>query len=344
MRLRAEHGFTLVELLVGMTISIVLLSATLLTFNNLYQATHDSDARLDTAEMARNALDVQARQLRNLAKRLNNTPVIDTVGPYDMIFQTSDPSRTWVRYCLDTTNAPASTERGRLWVQELSLVAAAALPVTTLMRSGCPAGLPPLWLGSGWTSTRLVADHVTNRRAGLDRPVFAYACTTSPTCAASPATFDQIVNVTAQTIVDTTPGTGPAELRVTSGAYLRNQNQAPVASLVASPASASRTVLLNGSGSTDYEGRTLNYYWFKQVMPAPALIDCASPTITGGGALRTLWGAAGFIGQSITLSHTFPLTDGAAGATRNIGLVVCDPGDRFGTAGITSPIPVQIPN
>ncbi|MGH2901755.1 MAG: PilW family protein, partial [Solirubrobacteraceae bacterium] len=247
MIVRSEGGFTLVELLVVMTISIVILSATLTTFNTSYQVHHDNDARNDTAERAREALDVEARQLRNLAKRLNNAPVIDRVTDYDLIFQTSDPSRTWVRYCLDTAASPASPARGRLWTAGLSVpVGTPGAPVTAGMRSACP--------GSGWTQTRVVADHVTNRRDGLDRPLFAYTCTSGTSgCTSDPSTYDQVVNITSTTLVDTTPGRGAAELRVATGVYLRNQNQAPQAQFLATPASASRTVVLNASGSTDFE-------------------------------------------------------------------------------------------
>ncbi|MDX6689497.1 MAG: hypothetical protein QOG15_954 [Solirubrobacteraceae bacterium] len=340
MRRRDEAGFTLIELLVVMTISIVLLSATLLTFNRAYQSQHDNEARLDAVEVARNSLDQQSRQLRNLAKRLNNTPVIDTVGSYDLIFQTSDPNRTWVRYCLDNTTAPASASRGRLWMAEQSLVSAAASPVSAAMRTGCP-GPVAVSDATKWTKATVVADYVTNRMAGQDRPAFSYSCTTGTTCASSPSLYDQIVNITAQVIVDTKPNAGAAEMRVVSGVYLRNQNQSPVASFVATPKAGSpRTVVLNGSGSTDYEGRTLNYYWFKQAMPAVASIDCANPTVTGTGPVRTLWGAAGFIGESVTLSYTFPAADGSS---KNIGLVVCDPGDRYGTYGISPTISVPIP-
>ena len=331
-----EQGVTLIELMVAMAISFVLLGATLTTFNSFNQTTHDNDARNDTAELARQALDVQARQLRNLAKRVSS-PVIDTLTAYDLIFQTADPSRTWVRYCLDTTTAPASVERGRLWAGELAVAnAAVATPVTAPMRSACP--------GSGWTRTRVVADYVTNRRAGLDRPLFTYTCTSGTTCTSSAATYDQVVNISAQTLIDTTPGTGTAELRVASGVYLRNQNQPPVARFVVSPASTSRTIELNAAGSTDFEGRTMNYYWFKQQLPAIANIDCAHPTVTGVDPARTLWAAAGFIGEGVTVTHTFPIADGLL--TRNIGLVVCDPGDRWDSVGIPpdSTVPVQIPS
>ncbi len=338
MTLRDERGFTLIELLLVMTLSLVVLGATLTTFNQVYSSTHENNERNDTAEIARNGLDIQARQLRNLAKRVAS-PVIDTIGPYDLIFQTSDPSRTWVRYCLDTTTAPASADRGRVWTAEFAVPnAAVATPVSAGMRSSCP--------GTGWSTTRVVADHVTNRRAGLDRPLFEYSCSIGATCTSSAATYDQVVGITARTIVDTTPGTEAPELRVISAVYLRNQNQAPVASFVTSPSSTSRTVVLNASGSSDFEGRTMNYYWFKQTLPAVANIDCSHPTVTGADPSRSLWGAAGYIGEGITLTHTFPAADGAAGTSRNIGLVACDPGDRFGTAGLApqAAIAIQIPS
>ena len=338
MSLRDERGITFIELLVVMSVSLLVLTATLMTLTTLSSTAHDNNVRLDSTEVAREALDVQARQLRNLAKRLNNTAVLDTVGPYDLIFQTSDPRRTWVRYCLDTTNAPATPSQALLWTQERSLASSAASPVTAGMRSGCPSA------AAEWTVTRVVAEHLTNRVGGGDRPLFAYRCTAGTACTSGPATYDQIINISAQTFVDTNPFSGVPELRVATGIHLRNQNQAPVASFVATPASSSRTVVLNASASTDSEGRTLSYYWFKGTPPALASIDCANPSVTGTPPLRTLWGANGFLGESITLSHTFTPADRAAGPTANIALVVCDPGDRYGTAGITSPIAVQIPS
>jgi prepilin-type N-terminal cleavage/methylation domain-containing protein len=335
-RLGGERGFTLVELLVGMALSTGLLGATLTTFNHLYQGAHDNDARTDTAEVARNALDVQARELRNLAKRVSS-PVIDTLSSYDVIFQTSEPSRTWVRYCLDTT-APASADRARLWTAELVVAdAAAAQPVSAAIRAGCA--------GSGWTVSRVVADYVTNRRAGRDRPLFEFGCVSGATCTSPAASYDQVVSIGALLIVDTTPGAGTPELRVQSGVYLRNQNQAPVASFASTPSSTSRTVMLYASASSDAEGRTLDYYWFAQLMPGAASIDCAHPTVSGSGSPRTLWGAGGYIGDGITLAYTFAPSDGDAGASRNIGLVVCDPGDRQDSAGIPPEpaITVQIP-
>jgi hypothetical protein len=336
-RLADESGMSLAEVLTAMVIGLALLGGVLTTFNSFYQADHDNNKRNDTTEAARTALDTQVRQLRNLAKRVQS-PVIDTLGSYDLIFQTSDPSRTWVRYCLNT-GAPASTERAKLWTAELAAPASATTStVSSAMRGTCP--------GTGWSKSAVVADYVTNRRGGRDRPMFAYTCITgTASCTSTVATYDQVVNVNAELFLDTSPGTGPTELRVASGVYLRNQNQAPVAAFVSSRGSQSRTIVFNASGSTDYEGRTMDYYWFKDTMPAQTSIDCANPTVTGSGP-RTLWGSNGYLDEGITLSHTFPSGDGAAGSTRNFGLVVCDPGDRFDTIGMPpeSTIAVPIPS
>jgi prepilin-type N-terminal cleavage/methylation domain-containing protein len=337
MTLRDERGFTLAEVLVVLTISIVVLTATLTTFNHVFRAQHESDKRTESIEIARNTLDGEARQLRNLARRLTD-PVIAVANSYELIFQTSDPTRTWVRYCLDATNAT----RGRLWTQSSTFAGTAP--------AAAPCGPTA---SANWSTPVRVADFVTNRIGGQDRALFSYSCTSGVACTPSASNYDQIVNITTQTIIDASPGREAPEMRVVSGVYLRNQNQAPTASFVATPkAGRSRTIVLNAAGSSDFEGRTLSYFWFKQTMPAVANIDCAqpNPVYSADGDSRTLWGVTsalntnGFIGEEITLTYTFPAGDGAAGSTQNIGLVVCDPGDRSATAGITSPIPVTIPS
>jgi len=335
MRLSDERGMTLVELAVGMAIGLMVLAGTLSTFDGFNRNTKENDDRNDATEVARTTLDVEMRQLRNLAKRVAS-PVIDTLGPYDLIFQTSDPAKTWVRYCLNTTTAPASTSRGRLWTGELAVASAStASPVSAAMRTGCP--------GTGWTRTSVVADYVTNVRNAANRPLFTFSCITGTTCTSSASTYDQVVGVAAQLYVDTVPASGPSEMKVSSGVYLRNQNQAPVAAFVWSRASSSRTITLNAAGTTDYEGRTLDFYWFKQSMPATTAVSCSTPTVTGTFWPRTLWGATGYIGEGITMTYTFPDSDGIAGTNRNIGLIVCDPGDRFDTVGVPPKALVTVP-
>jgi prepilin-type N-terminal cleavage/methylation domain-containing protein len=314
---REQQGMVLPEVLVVMVIGTLLLGATLLTFERFVTHSNENDVRNDTSEMARRSLDLQAKQLRNLAKRIN-TGVIDTVQPDQLIFQTSDPTRTWVRYCLDTT-IPSN---GKVYQQNQSLsVAAAGAPVTAAMRSGCPS------TGGGWSETRVVATNVVNRINGLDRPMFTYQCAGGgTTCTSSPTLYDRIIGVNSTLYVDTKPVNGPGAERVSTGVYLRNQNQAPVAEFTSTVvAGTPRTVLLNGSGSSDFEQRTLAYYWFLGTMPSTASIRCDLP---GDPNASTLWGG-NIIGRELTVQYTWPIgMPPASGTAETVGLVVCDPGDR----------------
>jgi prepilin-type N-terminal cleavage/methylation domain-containing protein len=333
-----ERGFTLVELLIVMVVAMILLTGTLLTFERMVRESRLNEKRQDIAQQARTSLDLQARQLRNLAQRISN-PIIDRAAKYDFIFQTSDPQRTWVRYCLDTTGAGASPSAGKLWEGTLAVpVGSAGNPVPSGAKSTCPGP------ASQWTKQRVVAQNVTNRMAGKDRPIFTYSCTGGgSTCATTATTFDQIIDVSTQLFIDTTPGKAPPEVRVATGVYMRNQNQAPKASFTVLPA-GNHSFLFNASGSTDYEGRTLQYYWFQDTFPAydpanPATttIDCSKTTLSLNGAGETmLWGGH-LVGRGITLDHQFPSADW--GLSQAVKLVVCDPGYRFDVTSSTSVTP-----
>ena len=316
MNLRSSRGFTLIEMLLVMSVSTLILGATLMTFMSVVRNSDEDTKRNDTADLARRALDVEARQLRNLAKRLNNSPTIDKVDSYDFIFQTSDPQRTWVRYCLNTA---LGLGKGRLYEQAQALpISTTTSPVTAAMRGSCP--------GTGWSVTKVVADSVTNRIGGFNRPIFTYTCVNgSTTCASSPTTYDEILYINAELDVDTTPGYGPPELKVVSGVHLRNQNQAPVAKFSTSPAGV-RTLIFNGSQSNDYENRTLSYFWFLGTMPTNIRCDQRDISLNLFNQ-RTLWGGV-LLGQGVTYSHTFPNN-----GSQQVQLVVCDPGDRYGVDG-----------
>lgn len=303
-----ERGFVLTEVLLVMVIGTLLLGATLLTFQRFVTNSNQNDVRNDTIEIARTGLDLQAKQLRNLAQRTTDPVIVTPVGADELIFQTSDPTRTWVRYCMDSSDPT----NGRVFQQNKALpVGSTSSPVTADMRSGCP--------GSGWTTTRLVAENVVNRIDGLDRPMFAYQCAGGGSACLAPANSDQIIGIGSTLYIDTKPANGPGAERVTSGVYLRNQNQAPVARFTATSVSgASRTLLLNASGSSDYEQRTLSYFWFEGSMPTA--IDCRQP---GTSSSPPPWGG-NFISRSLTVQHQF----GGTATSATIGLVVCDPGHR----------------
>jgi type II secretory pathway pseudopilin PulG len=323
---RRQGGFVLPEVLLVMVLGIILLGGTLLTFERLVFHEGEQDRRNDTAEMARSALDNQARQLRNLAKRIT-FGVIDTAAPNELIFQTSDPTRTWVRYCLDTTDPTNAT----LIEQTQNLnVASAGSAVTAAMRAGCPS------TNAAWSTRYVVGTNIVNQINGQSRPMLTYRCAGGGTaCTNSSATFDRIIGIDATLYVDTTPNRNPPEQRVSTGVYLRNQNQAPVGEFSSTPvAGASRTVLLNASGSTDFEQRTLSYYWFVGTQPGTANIRCDQP---GDVADTVVWGVP-IAGRGLTLQYTWPGTV-PSGSTQTVGLVACDPGDRFSyvTNSVTVP-------
>jgi hypothetical protein len=287
--------------------------------------------------MARNSMDLASRQLRNLANQdpSQQTTTIARALPFDLVFQTSDPSRKWVRYCLDTSNtglAGSSASRGQLWEME---TATASAPTAAMMAS-CPGSVAttsPAPAGT-WVSKRMVADQVTNRQGGVDRGVFTYSCGSSaPTsCPASSADYTRIRNISSQLWVDVNPGKAPSELRVASSIFLRNQNDAPVAEFSAT-SGGTRAVILNGSASTDPEGRTLAYDWFLgngTITLTPE--EACAPEIKQKANGSTLI----YLGQGTTYRYAVPT---GVASPMNIQLVVRDPGCLYATRTKTVTIP-----
>jgi type II secretory pathway pseudopilin PulG len=316
-----EAGFTLIEVLIVCVISIIVLGATLSAFTALTRGNSANERQHEEIENTRLAMEHSVRQLRNLANPTStSTSTINKAEDYDFIFQTSDPTKTWVRYCLQTSGAPGvSASRGRLWE-----MASTAPAVTAAMQGPCPGA-------TGWSRQRIVADHVTNRIGGVDRNVFTFRCATGApaSCPASSTEYPKITNVAIDLFTDIDPTRRPTEKRLSSAVYLRNQNEAPTASFTVRPIS-SRRVLLNASASADPEGRTLEYFWFKNTAPLDAeLVDCTKRP-------------ASKIAEGVTYVHDFPAGDGTANGAnaKQFWLVVRDPGCLYSTFG---PVDVVIP-
>jgi len=318
-RAQTDAGFMLVELLIVMVMFVVILGATLVLFNTFERGTRDTERLTEQIEVARDTNDKVSRQLRNLAKPTSAVlSPIQLADKYDVIFQTSDPTRTWVRYCLDTTGSGASPDNAKLWSAEST---SATLP------DGAGGACP----GTGWAagSTRVVARNIVNTVGGQDRPVFSYSCATGApaSCGTAAATgeYPRIIGVALNLFVDTNVSRVPLAEQVSTSVYLRNQNEKPTATFTWLPSSGK--VFLNASSSTDPEGRTLRYYWFSG-STVPSSFSCeAGPAAT----------PPYLSGVTVSFPGTGPAPP--SGSTTGITLVVCDPGDLKDTQTKTVTFP-----
>ena len=134
-RLREEQGMTLVEVLMASVLMLIVLGATLTTFNNFERNVKTNEQQNEAQEQARRAMDLMARDLRNLASPTPYLPLaVDRHEALDLIFQSEGKEKpagslnaqntTRVRYCVDAvedrlyrqtqtwTSAPAGRPRG----------------------------------------------------------------------------------------------------------------------------------------------------------------------------------------------------------------------------------------
>jgi type II secretory pathway pseudopilin PulG len=262
--IRSQGGFTLVELLLVCVISLVIFGITMTAWTSVYRSNRAVELQQDNTQVARVAIDRAARQLRNLANpTVNAVNTISYAGAYDFIFQTSDPAKTWVRYCLDTT----SVNKATLWEHET------AKPITAGMTGACPSTDPE------WTTKRAVVESVTNQAGGIDRPIFRYECGSGAPvgCPASSTDYQKILNVGFDLWVDADRTDRASELNVATSVFLRNQNETPTARGSATRYSSTQA-LLNGSGSSDPEGRTMEYFWFENAPPSASELSSTACT------------------------------------------------------------------
>lgn len=319
-RTRQEAGFTIVELLLVCVISLVIFGATTTAWLSVWRSNTSVETQNQNVETARQGIDRAARQLRNLANpSVNAVKTIDRATGYDFIFQTSDPAKTWVRYCLATSGGKATNDQAVLYEAESPNTKA----IDDGMRGGCP--------GVGWARTRVVVEHVTSKVGGADRPVFTFRCQpgASPGCGAVTDEYPKITSVGIALWLDVDPKDRVHEMQVSTGVFLRNQNEAPTAKVTWSPL-AQRKILLNGSGSSDPESRTLEYFWFEDTPPSDSEIKSTPCTAPFPSAK---W-------QGITWTKEWATTV-PLGTPKTFYLVVRDPGCL--TSQAQSPSDLKVP-
>lgn len=259
----SERGFTVIEMLVGITLSVLVfgLIATLLV--NYQQNAERAHMQNDAQAGARVAMDGIVRELRSVSSTRTAPTLVEGAGNYDLTFQkVGSPSGSntagiaRVRYCVPDDPAPGSASKQVLIAQTESwtTLATPANPwaPTNGVYPACPFTPSSLPAGASITTRRLAAD-VTNRHAGADRPAFGYKY-------ATPGVLGSISAIDVRLFVDVDATRRPAEVELRSSAFLRNQNQPPVASFTATPTGGGH-VILNAGGSSDADGQVLAYAW-----------------------------------------------------------------------------------
>jgi prepilin-type N-terminal cleavage/methylation domain-containing protein len=246
-RLHAEDGMTLVELLIVMVLGTIVLGAVLVTFEAFTRQSAESAVRASSIEQVRRATSRLSRDVRNaVAVGSGVTAAVEKATPFDLLLQS--PSHTGnpttgnpanlirVRYCLDAATP------GKLWRQTTAV--AATLPST----STCPS--------SAFTTSRVLAESVTNRVGATARPVWTYRFSSDTSTA-----LTDLRAIQTTLWVDEDIARGPREAELASGITLRNANQPPIAAFTAS-ALGNGLVALNASPSQDPESQDLTFEWY----------------------------------------------------------------------------------
>lgn len=285
---RDDGGFTLVELLIAMSLSLIILVATLAVFARMERGTRDNQRLNDAQTQVRVATDLLARRLRNLA-----SPAVDTQQPLerataqDLIFRTVSATGTATaanpenvernRYCLRASDGAVLMQR-QTWSTVVK-----PMPTDT----ACP--------GSGWDvqagssgDHRVVAEHVTNG----SRPVFLYEVSPTPGTYAETSSVDNpelfsAIGLRVRLFVDSDPRHPPKETTVTTRVFLRNQNRPPTPSFDVKATGLS--LLLNASASEDPENHPLRYEWLDRGVP---LVDRDGKALGATSSALTSFAAA----------------------------------------------------
>ena len=276
--LRREDGFTLVELLVTMAISLVVFSATLTILDTYLRQSSAATKRLDAQDRARLAVDRIVRDLRNVSSPLTAPKLLERATPYDVVFQTiGTPSGAnvsgieRVRYCIpqDSSAGSASQEQLIAQTQTWSTSTTAANPWTSnpSQTIACPdLTFTP---ATGQPVYTVLAQAVMNRYQQTSRyPVFSFNNGLDSNSVAA-ADLPQISTIQVNLRVNPTPSLSGATTQIQSSAYLRNKQHAPVAQFTYT-ATGSGGVILNAGQSYSPDNEQLSYAWACTSSPCPA--------------------------------------------------------------------------
>jgi prepilin-type N-terminal cleavage/methylation domain-containing protein len=276
--LRRQDGFTLVELLVAMTISLIVFGATLTILESYLRQSSAAAKRLDAQDQARLAVDRIVRDLRNVSSPLTTPKLLERATPYDVVFQTiGTPSGAnvsgiqRVRYCVpqDTSAGSASQETLIAQTQTWTTSSPADNPWTPdpSQTIACPdLTFAP---AAGQPVHTVLAQSVMNRyQQTSGSPVFSFNNGLDANSVPA-ADLPVISTIQINLRVNPTPSLSGATTQIQSAAYLRNKQHAPVAQFTYT-ATGNGGVILNAGPSYSPDNEQLSYAWACTSSPCPS--------------------------------------------------------------------------
>lgn len=281
-----EDGFSLIEILVAMSLGLVVLTATMSILIIYIHGSTASTERTSAQDYARSTIDLIAQQLRNIASPLTSPKLIERANSYDLVFQTiGTPSSSnttgaeRVRYCVpnDTGSGKASLEEMYSQTQTWTTSTAPSIPWGS---SSCPDTSPSDSNSAtdGSAKYRVVVPYLMNRYQQAANPVWYYNNSTS-----TPSDLSDITSVQMDLMINPTPTVHSAQAEIRSGIYLRNQIQAPVSNFTWT-ATGNGGVLLDAGSSYSPDGEPLSYAWKCTSSLCPS-----SSTLTGASDALLFW-------------------------------------------------------
>jgi len=276
--LRRQDGFTLVELLVAMVMSLIVFSATLTLLESYLRQSAAATKRLDAQDQARLAVDRIVRDLRNVSSPLTTPKLLERATPYDVVFQTiGTPSGAnvsgiqRVRYCVpqDSSTGSASEEVLIAQTQTWTTPTPAANPWTSdpSQTIACPdLTFAP---AAGQPVYTVLAQSVMNRYQQTSAyPAFSYNNGLDGNSVAA-TDLPQVSTIQVNLRVNPTPSLSGATTQIQSSAYLRNKQHAPVAQFTYT-ATGSGGVILNAGQSYSPDNEQLSFAWACTSSPCPS--------------------------------------------------------------------------
>jgi hypothetical protein len=257
-----DEGFTFIEALLALSLSLVVFTATMTLVIVVLHSVQGNNARNDAQDRARLGIDLIARQLRNIASPITSPKLIERASAYELVFQTiaspngADVSGAErVRYCVpnDTTSGSVNNE---VLIGQTQTWNTASSPATIPWNASTCPDTSPSDGNSATGAYKILASAVTNRyKQRTDRPLFYFNDSSTP-----PSDLSQVRSVQIDLFVNPTPKPPAAEDELRSGVFLRNQVRPPVAYFTSTP-TGNGGVLLNGGISYSPDNYDLSFSW-----------------------------------------------------------------------------------